>query len=990
MNLQPHCYHIPAGKPFLQGVAAWVSAQCGDSPEILTKALILLPNRRACRALREAFLTMRGGMPMLLPQMKPVGELEEEMLWPHASARHEDLLPAIAPLRREWMLTRMVLAERHRFGGGQGRSVNIEQALQLARELAHLLDEVTNEGLDFSGLEALLPQDFSEHWQQILGFLRIISRTWPDALSSLGHIDAAAQRVQRLGLLSQWWQQLPPDHLVVAAGITSSMPAVVDLLATVMRLKRGAVVLPALAAGSIPSTEEVLGDTHPQAPLKALLHALGVSPYDVKELPNELTPLAPATRSSVLELMFENPAGMSRWPQARLQLSAQDLGLRCVELETQHDEARYIAAQLRAVLEVPGRTAALVTPDRGLARMVAAQMRRYGISIDDSGGTPLTHMPTSAYLRLVARVAASGAAPADVLALWRHPLCACGQPPAKARILSREIELKLLRGLRLSPGLGALRTAAQQCHRSGRDPLSESALAFVETFCDLAQPLFALHERGEALSLEEALKAHITLAEQLAATDEQGGSERLWLAEEGEQLASSLAEFMAHAAWLPEFDAASYPRLFELLLEGQVFRPAYGSHPRLHIFGPMEARLQHYDTVILGSMAEGVWPKSAEADPWMSRPMRQRFGLPSAESSIGEAAHDVYMLMHAPQVVLTRPAKIEGSPALPSRWWVRLETLLQGVDRACHAAVFDKAHAQALLAALEPTLPVSALKVPAPVPALESRPKQVSVTAIDNWVKDPYAFYARNVLRLYPLDDLDQEPDAADFGQWVHAVLEAFTRDNPQGVPLELRSALLSTAWHTLEAMPERPAVSMLWWPRFEGMADWLVHKELTRRQGGVHMYAEVRGSLRVPGTPLPFTLTGIIDRLEYSADGAVSLIDYKTGTPPTEKALKAGFSNQLQLLSLIALQGAFEGEHKQLPQAREVAELAYWKLAGRAEACEEKIVKTQYIEPARARLEQLIERYQDPETTYAAMPYVDERYNHYAHLTRRQEWEGV
>lgn len=978
---------IPPEKPFLQTLAHWVLQTYGQNPASLTKLLILLPNRRSCRALRETFLECTGGTPLLLPRMQPLGEMDDDTLMLTEAPALADIPPAIPALRRELMLTRMVMGFKNRQGG-----YNLEQAAQLARQLGQFLDDVAREDITLAQLEKLVPEEFAIHWQQTLEFLHIISHQWPEILEREGATDAVDHRTRMLKATAAAWLSHPPAHPVIAAGSTGSQPATADVLAAIARLPQGLVILPGLDTNMPAAEWDVLSETHPQFALKNILAHLNCKREQVAPLtshtllPNPLpqgeSESAAHPRITMLTAIFQPPAATAHWAQSELPLGQGLEGVRLLTAPNQHDEARMIAIALRETLETPEKTAALITPDRTLARMTAAHLHRLGVDIDDSAGQKLSNTPSGCFLRLVIEMTASAASPAALLSLLRHPLTAAGLEPAQCRKLSREVEQSLLRGLRRNPGLHALATASAKKDRPAATRLLQSLAA-------MEQKLQGFFEAKTPVPLRALLEAHVEFAQSLAQTPEEKGADRLWRGDSGEQAAAFIAELLENADLLPQVEPSAYPGLFDLLLGGQVFRPRYGKHPRLHILSPIEARLQRFDRVILAGLNEGTWPQTSTADPWMSRPMRQQFGLPATDRAIGQSAHDFIMLASAPEVILSRAEKVEGTPTIPSRWLTRLRTLVEGLDKPLYDALACEHHYARGLAMLNRPEPMPPLPQPAYAPPLSARPNKLPVTAIDIWVKNPYNLYARYILGLRALDELDQDPSASDYGQLIHAALEILTRKFPSGTIENIERELLEAGRESFAPMLDRPAIACLWWPRYEAMVPWLAEQENTRRATGITLASELEGIWNFSAGDTPFTLTARIDRME-TLHHAASITDYKTGKPPSESKVKEGEANQLPLQALVALHGAFpEG----IQNPKTVNELEYWYLGGNARKCDIQAISPALIEPARERLETLITGYAKETTPYTAPlnpSAADERYNDYEHLTRRQEWDPV
>lgn len=981
-NAPLNCRTIPAGFPFVNVLARWVVAQYGQEPAELTRILVLLPNRRACRSLREAFLDCMGGKPLLLPRIQPVGDVEDEPGL-YCQEAYLQVPPAIPPMRRQLLLTRLVMDFKKRqteTGGAQGY-FDVEQAAELARHLGQFIDDVAREGLSFDRLSALVPQELAEHWQQTLEFLGIVLKQWPAILAESEVIDPVDHRNRQLLATASAWRRRPPAFPVIAAGSTGSIPATAELLSVIARLPQGMVILPGLDTDMPESEWKLLEETHPQFGLRQLLSRMECPRGSVTPLEDTdtRTPVY-AQRGVCLRAFFQAPEATSGWARATLPLEEGLKGVSLLAAETLLDEARMIAIVLREVLETPGKTAALVTPDRTLARMVAAQMRRFNVEIDDSAGHILSDTPAGCFLRLAVEVATTGVSPVPLLSLLRHPLAAVGRDPAQCRQLSRALEKEVLRGLRRAPGLNPLIAAAKN---------NEEVKNLLADLDDALKPLM------ECLSVRQAplatlLSAHIACAERLAATHDEGGAGLLWAGEAGNRIAAFIADCLHHADVLVEVDTASYGGLFETLLSGQSYYPRFGMHPRLHIVSPIEARLQRFDKVILGGLNEGSWPAPSAIDPWMSRPMRAAFGLPAAERDIGQSAHDVYMLCASPEVLLTRARKVNGAPTVPSRWLVRMETLAGGIDKARCDAMRSDAYYEQAKALLDAPMNMAALARPEPKPPFAARPRRMRVTAIDTWLRDPYAIYARHILNLRKLEALDEEPDAADFGSLVHKALEHFTRKWPQALPADALEELLVCGREAFSDMLERPAVACLWWPRFEVMAGWFIEQEMHRRGTLARVLTELDGKWTFDVDGNPFTLTTRIDRLEIGRDGSTVIADYKTGSVPSGADIKKGKSNQLFLEALIATHGTLQPPLATKPA---VTELAYWKLSGNRRKCEITTVGIEGVSEAQSRLTGLIAEFDHADTPYAAQrnpARQAEQYNDYQHLMRRQEWEDA
>jgi ATP-dependent helicase/nuclease subunit B len=969
---------IEAHLPFLDTLAARLSAMAGADPMALSRMTVLLPTRRSCRSLAEAFLRAGNGKPLLLPRLKPVGDLDLDelaFLSDEGDAEALDLPPAIPELDRRLLLTLLVQT--------WDRDIPPGQAAMLARALARFLDEAQTEGAGFNRLEALVPEELAEHWQEVLKFLRIVTERWPEMLTERGALDPADRRNRLLAAQAAHWKANPPADPVTAAGLTGGIPAVAALMEVVARLPTGTVVLPGLDRTAPPDVWDAIraDPGHPQHLMARFLDRLQIAPDAVEAWHARALAAGPPERSALIGEALLPARLTERWRQSHSHDPAATRGFRQLDCAGPQEEAQVIALLLRQSLERrDGSTAALVTPDRALARRVATELKRWDIEIDDSAGVPLNKTPPGVFLRLVLDLVGESAAPVPLLAALKHPLAAGGLAPEDFRGALRALERAVLRGVRPAPGLDGIVRALK--------PDSRQHHEFVERLRRRLAPLVSALAAAD-LPLRSLVEAHIAAAESLAETAQEPGARRLWSGEAGEVASAFMADLLAAARDFTLRAGSDYPALLESLLAGPVVRPRFGRHPRLFIWGLLEARLQRADLMILGGLNEGTWPGDPADDPWMSRPMRDRFGIAPPERRTGVSAHDFVQACGAPEVVLTRSARVAGTPTLPSRWLLRLETVLRAAGR--ETALIEQRQPLTWQAALDHGLERIVVAAPAPRPPVEARPRRLSVTAIETWMRDPYAIYARHILGLRALEPLDAEPEARERGVLIHQALDEFVAAFPRALPEDAEARLLALGREAFGALLSRPGIWAFWWPRFERIARWFLEQERERRSGLTSLVSETSGCHIFPAPRGDFELRATADRIERRTDGLV-IVDYKTGTVPREPVVARGLAPQLPLEAAIAEAGGFAD----VPAAP-VTSLEYWRLSGLAVAGEVKRIAEgagarDLIAAALAGLRELVARFDDPVTPYRAVPIARNapRYSDYEHLERVKEWRAT
>jgi ATP-dependent helicase/nuclease subunit B len=999
---------LPPNVAFLDALAAWWLARAsgakdggakdGGDQDRIADGVFLVPTRRAARGLSDAFLRQAAGSPLLLPRIVALGGLDEAPLTLEGAL---DLPQAVAPMRRLAVLSRMILA----MGGRNGAPATADRAWLLAADLANLLDEAARAEIDLAAtLPLAVGQEFASHWNVTLEFLLIVTRFWPAWLAEEGLSDPTARQVALLNAQAQAWSRSPPAHPVIAAGTTGAIPAVARLLRVVAGLDAGQVVLPGLDLALDDASWDSLDDTHPQSSLRALLAGMGATRGDVTAW-DDHPAVAPPARVAALRLALLPAHALGQWRDGPPPAPE---GLQSLDAADQQEEAQAIALVLRGALDQPGARAALVTPDRGLAQRVTAELLRFGIVADDSAGEPLRDTPPAVFLRLLAVAAVERLRPVPLLALLKHPFCAAGLALAQCRAEARAMERVCLRGPAPAPGLAGLRLTKADTAFIDRLEYCLAPLApFVSGLAPLAPlvsglaPLVAgLPPRAAgAVTPDVMLRGLLAAAELLATTDTRPGAALLWQGEDGDALASQAACLLTAFADLPPQDSASLPGLLDAGLAGMAVssrRALRGrdasEHPRIFIWGLLEARLQSADTIVLGGLAEGVWPALAEPGPWMNRAMRKLAKLPSPEEAVGLAAHDfVSCACAARQVILSAPKRRDRAPAVPSRWLARLNGLLAGSAQSlpAHPAPF---WARAL------DRPIAAMPVPppAPSPAVALRPRRLSVTEIETWLRDPYAIYAKHVLRLRKLKPLEESADAADYGRIVHEGLQLFHQRFGTAWPADANEQIAACMDQALGAAGMRPALAAWWRPRLLRIAAWVAEAEADRR--GKYRLALIRseqdGKWRFAAPAGDFTLTGRADRIERMIDGAIAILDYKTGTPPTQKAVEDGLAPQLPLEAAMVAAGAFGAD-----LTGRAVDLTYWQISGNyAPGRVQQLFKgdaskvAEAADNAAAKLGGLVAAFDTPDRAYLSQPHPGSapRFTDYAHLARVPEWASV
>ena len=1035
MARAPHVFTIPPGVNFLATFADQLIAgeivsaiRAPLDPLALSSATIYVPTRRAARALREELIARLAGPALLLPKIVPLGSLEAietglifdmELDMPV-----EGVPDAMTPIERRLILMQLVhrwalqlgtAITRYENGAIQtdGREPLLvaqapAQAWHLAGDLASLIDELIVEGVDWERLQDLAPESFDRYWKITIEFLKIASQAWPKIRDEQGRVDAAMRQQLLINHEIERLAKANPKEPVIAVGSTGTNSATARLLAAIAKLENGAVVLPGLDKNLDDAAWSLIGGDqekkfepsggHPQAALHRLLPVLQVERSGIDELGKPEDALQ--KRMDLLTQAFLPADTTESWQswlaeKGRDQdLSAALADLTMIVAADEREEALALALAMRkALADSSDQTVALVTPDRALARRVRAELKRWNIDIDDSGGEPLSSSPYGVLARLVLTCFGDACKPVEWLALLAHPLVRLGLPRAELERLARLLEIGVLRGVaenrdNIDAMLAQARVAAadRHAHPAVQRISDEDWNALTSLVHHLCAALEPLHHIKGAAPLKEHIAAHRAC---LAKLTMPAGTERLSLDESFESFEQVFGELAEKSTAEPTLRPEDYAALADFIMREAIVRGPARAHPRLKILGLLEARLIHADLMLLAGLDESIWPPQVETGPFLNRPMRAELHLTPPERRIGQTAHDFVQALGTRHAILSRASKRGGSPTVPSRFLQRIEALAGDHFKPAR----KKGDALlALVRQLDRPEHSQTMGRPEPRPDLDLRPTTLSITEIETFRRDPYSIYARHILKILPLEELGAVPGAREAGTQLHDLFAEFIERYPSGpLPPHALDDLRALAQEKLASLLVDANYRAFNWPRIEaGLEGWLAW-ENTRRANLAESKVERYGVLSIPlADGSVFELRGKADRIDRMQDGMAELIDYKSGSISTKKMIKAGFAPQLPLEVKMVEAGAF----KDIGQL-DVRNAMHVKVGGKDPVKSDPIADggdfRDVVESNFDGLIELLNQFRDPATPYPPRPYPQytSRFGLYDHLARVKEWSA-
>ncbi len=1029
---QPNVFTVDPSEPFLNTVAA---ALCDGrlvegfafdgNPLELARATIFVPTRRAARELRSAFIDHLGQRSILLPTIKPLGEFDEDqVLFNNAGNNFLKTPPPVSSLERQLILGQLIAQWTKHLGSHLAHYFDDEEittpvstgdAFWLANDLASLLDQLQTEGIDFRAVDAAGEAEASDWWSITLAFLKIIRDEWPKILLEKNRIDPAEYRNRMLETEAAHLHKTDQDAPVIVAGSTGTIPATAKLIKVVSGLKMGVVVLPGYDLNMRVDTCAILEDSdevtsavgHHQFGLHNLVQGMQARGL-VKSLSTFASPKLVARQAWISSALEPAPI-TDAWFETAKSFGASTFDdVAILVAETEREEAAAIAVALREAITDTEITCALVTPDRTLARRVVAELSKFGIDADDSGGRSFQATSHGQLISELLSLVFKEGSPAQLLSILKNPLVKIGAEASDHWEDLRLFENAILRGsigqFVISDLVGFTKTQllkredhdAHHIPRALRqldEPQCDRLLEFARRLQTILRPLVDIAKHEGNVSLRQCLRESIAAVESISA-DGNGRFDQLYDGEAGKTLRGLLREFLQADSNLT-FNADQWPEILNATMSGLLVTNNGGEHPRLAVLGALEARLQTFDFLVVGGLIEGTWPSQSSNDAFLTRGMKARMNMQPPERRVGLAAHDLYMALGQDRVLLTYAERKDNAPTVPSRWLQRLETL---AGPKAQKVMRMRGYRYASIArSLDRPIVQNFSERPNFTPPLSARPRHFSVTDIERLRRDPYALYAKKVLDLRPLDPLVRKPDYATRGTLIHAILENMVTEKVDFASVDAAKHFTAIIDAALDKENLPADIEILWRSRLLASVPNIIRWERERDQFGVDRRVEVQ-ALSTPVGQTGVSLAGRADRLDIYPDGVVDIIDFKTGAAPSAKRVMAMLAPQMPLEAALLKNGSFDGIPKTDAKA-----LLYVKLDARGEIKQMDVSKgtgarsdmtaTDLADVAWEKLTSLLTYFADEQYGYISRAIPKSQYDlsdEYDHLARVQEWSSA
>lgn len=946
-------FNIKSNYNFLPSLVSWVLENYPD-PLLLTNVTILLPSQRLVREIKKVFLEQSHNSAIILPKIMALEDVDGDV-------SYNNLLSVNNTQKHDPIHYQLLLIEEikkwqqktHFFGKHLGSSTLIE----IAYNLQTFLDEIDKEQLDLDNLIDLEEYELADHKQKILEFLRHFGSNWRNILIKNNLYSQASYRNYMLDSYANHIKTT--NHPIIAAGSTGSIKATANLLKTISELENGKIILFGLDQNLSEEIWQKIDEKHGQFMLKKLLTKINISRNNIKEIAYQNFQQSDNSINQ-LNSLINLPAEYSHyWSQTAV--SEQFANLQAITVKNNSDQAKIIAIILRKALEEPHKKAALISNDRNLIAQVKTNLDRWDINIDDSGINNLSESNLANYLFLISEFLSNDFSVINLLAILKHPFIKVGD---KKYLTIFELEI-----LRDVVSFESFKDLSNFIAERNQIELFHWLQEIIKIF-QVAQKEF--NKKNNDFKI--LLTTHIECASKLMASN-------IATHEEFAEFYSDATNEMINF----DIEPKSYNHLLNNLLKNYQFGSLLANgkkfHPRLQILSTIEARLLNHDLTIISDLCEGDFP-SKTTDDWLGNKIRTDFGLPSLNKNIGVAAYDFSNYLGGKEVILTYPQSKNNSPTLKSRFLLKLETIL----KINYHQIADGKYYQQLLKLS--TQGQSKQSINRPSPVVKKTIDRLSTTDVSKFLRDPYYLYAKRILRLKPLKSIEQEPSFAEFGNFVHRVLENFIKDYQKIAPEQRLEKLVNDYGKNIfdDYFPS-PHSRLLWWPKFENIAKWFIKKEVELRVNLAQILVEVEAEIIINN----IILTTKIDRVNFYKDGRVTIIDYKSGILPRDMDVTSGLEPQLAVEAIIITQGNIKNYPELNNQIKVVNNLEYWNLKGRDQnEIKERQDSEELIAAADSGVKELMNILSENNFSYICCPNFEiYQKNDYYHLARIEEWEN-
>lgn len=945
---QKNIYTIDQNADFLSSLAKGILEKTDNDPQKLQEAEIFLPNKRSVLHLKYEFVKLSKSNACIMPKIRSIGFEDEEELSlkvMESKGSPPEIPEEIPKYERIFKLAQLIRS----YDGAEisFKDISHKQSVVLAFSLAELLDDCQKFQTDnIEGLKNIFSEELSAHKQISLEFLNFIFREFPRILEEKNMTEPVARRNIITEELAELYASNNNGNHVFLAGSTGTLPATRKLIRAISELDNGYIILPYtdldLTDHEWQDISDEQGNLNHQIAIKNLLEYLDITREDIKIFHK-------TNRKSFSKVASEimKPAKFCRdWKNNKI--NAEEMNsIQIAEMENSTEETKLIALLVKEAVS-KGKKCAVITENKKLIDYLKSTLKRFHITIDDSIGTPYYKTEEGKFLLNIADLISSEFRTSILIELLKSPMLEFENDAeiSKHKQLTNDLEKNIARKYSCK----TIRSLTNKLEKT-EDITGEQQKFFKKYIFELNNYINELNKEPKvnyqilSRSFNEIVSIFLT-KEQIANLNDE---------------ARTIIEQISSGKFFTKIDRDDLKETFSALFSRiNVHAPNYLNSP-VSVLAPIEARLLFFERTIIAGVNLGSFPKESFS-AWMNKPMKRDFGLPPEELDISLIAHDFSTLLQSEEVFITRSTYDNCEPTSPSPFLTRTKGFLEA-QKVQHE--INPEYIEIIKQLNMQNYERKEEERPAPKPSTESRPNKVSATSVEKIIKNPYWFYAKEILKLKNLENLEKPTDRRVFGNFVHSALEEFSNSHKLDKSKIKISELNRIFTKHFEHYANKEGADISWLLEAQKISPWIVETELKNADQLKSSIAEAKGICKVEG----LILTAKADRLDVDKEGNLNVIDYKTGRTPTEANVKNLISPQLLLELLIATNGGFSESGLKSYGFKDIGQAIYYCASLSDKGPKLKEIQSIDLEEVKHELKNLSMSIKDPNTPFLAYP---------------------
>jgi ATP-dependent helicase/nuclease subunit B len=870
--------NVPSNYNFLESIYLYLINTFENNLN-LSNVTILLPSRRSANELKRIFLNNSKSTSIILPIMKAIGDVDyDDMLLNNIDINilysHNELTKPVSNVKYKLLLIKKILDNY--------KDINIDIAINLSKELNTFLSDVEKNELKLDDLDNLVDEEYALHWQKILFFLKNFGEKWQNFLKENNIISKNTNILKTIEVYTKLFKVNPPKNPIIIVGNFVSIKSTMNLIKTISKYNNTYFIFKGFE--NTLNTDELkeINELHSHFHFNCIVEELNIK--NIKNIKYNICKIVDDNITATINNAMLPSNLTYKWHA--IDNVAKLNNVKCVECDEFNDELNIIIFYLLNYIANNGLKNIAIIANVDYAHQIELHLKKWNLPFNNNFGKRFLFNNLVQYLFLILNVYSSNFAPEYLLALLKNNFTYFSYTKNELECKTLLFEKNILDGKTNKNGMTSYKKNVEYM-MDGKTELSE----FLENIESYFEPF-----KKDDFNLKELIYLHLNIAEKIS-----DGAD-LWFSKDyNNKVFEFFQDLVEQSDCIEVINIQDYISLLAYLLSEQSYSEKYSIYPAINIISLQESRLINYDLVIVPNLNDGVFPVNIATDPYMSKSMRLKFGLPIKEVEIGEVCYDFIQLLSQKEVLLSRSSKMNGETTTKSRFLQRLETFLE-----CKKLALDKCKSIVNTYREYADIQYNIIndiykKRPNPLNQ-EEKLTRLSATNIETLAKNPYDIYARKILKLYRLNIIRKINAAINIGTITHKIFEIYCKEYEK-----YRDNIVELVNDVLEKSFVDDKISMeLYFDKLVGIINEFIKIDSVARQNNYKILTEEKLDHIIDEEN--FKIYAIIDRIEI-LNNNVKIIDYKTGGLPNFNDIIYGEKLQLSIEALILSKNSFNIE---------------------------------------------------------------------------------